>query len=129
MENENLLARIAKLRSNEQFPTRAESDGSKHQINVDRMERAIIRRMEFEERYLATIEANHAEMMEIETAIDSLKDPLEREVLRMRYTDSDTIRKRKWHEIAVDIYGGDDEKHMQAVNRLHRRAIANIAEL
>ena len=43
--------------------------------------------MEYEERIRPLIEANLREMEKIEEAISQIQDPMEREVLRLRYID------------------------------------------
>lgn len=66
-------------------------------------------------------------MRAIEGAVLSLPDPLERSVLEHRYFSSDTIRLMKWREIALEMYGDDDEKDLQAVYRLHNEALDHVA--
>lgn len=127
MEVDNQLERLARMRAEEKIPAMRESDGSKHTGGRgDRMERAIIRRMEYEDRVLPRIEAAMDEMEAIEDAIYAVADPMEREVLKMRYMDGDHLRHLPWKEIALRLFGDDDEKHMVATYRLHTKALQRI---
>lgn len=126
-ENRNRLERLEQLKNEETIPALRISDGSRGSGgNSDRMANAVIRRMEYEDEIRPILEANKAEMRRIDAAINALENPLEREVLRLRYTDSDYSRLMPWRDVAIAIYGDDDEGQMQAVYRLHGRALQNI---
>ncbi len=130
MEIENRLERLERLKNEAQIPAIRPGDGSKHtQGSGDRMERAIIRYMEYEERIKPQIESTRAEMRKIESAIDAVQDPLEREVLRLRYIDSDFCRLMPWKDVALNLFGDDDEKHLLAAYRLHGRALVSISKI
>lgn len=127
LEVDNQLDRLARLRNEAKIPAMRESSGAKSTGGAgDRMERAILRRMEYEERVLPQIEKAQREMAAIEAAIDHVEDPLERECLRLRYIDGDGYRLMPWREIAVMIYGDDDEKSLHSVFRLHGKALQHI---
>lgn len=127
LEVDNQLDRLAQLRNEEELPAMRESSGAKPSGGDGRrMERAIHRRMEYEKRVLPQIEAAQREMAAIEAAIDHVEDPLERECLRLRYIDGDGYRLRPWGEVAVMIYGDDDEKSLHSVFRLHGKALQHI---
>lgn len=127
MENANQLERLARMESEAQLPGMRESDGSQHTGGAtDRMEKAIIRYMEYRERITPKIKENEAEMERIEEAIDRVGDPMEREVLRLRYTDGEHCRHMPWRDVALKIYGDDDESKLQSVYRLHGRALQSI---
>jgi hypothetical protein len=129
-EVDNQLDRLARMRSDEQFPTAKLGDeGRKVGGASDRMARAIIRRMEYEERILPQIEEAQAEMEAIEDAIDSLHDPLERDVLRTRYIDGNYHRHTKWREVARIVLGDDDENRIRMAFRIHEQALKNIVEI
>lgn len=129
MEVEHQLERIARMRNEEKFPTMRESDGSQHtQGTGDRMERAIIRRMEYEEKVADQLNEAMTEMEAIERAVDSLLNIQEREVLRLRYIDGSGCRHMSWPEVAMAMYRDNDEKHKQAVYRIHGRALQSIAK-
>ena len=85
-ENENRLERLARMKSNAEMPAQRDPDGSKHTgSSGERMARAIEAYMEYEEQIGPLVETNRREMAEIEAAVAALPDPLEREVLRLRY--------------------------------------------
>ena len=128
-EVDKQLERLSRMKSDELFPAHRESDGSKHTASgSDRMANAIVRRLQYEEKILDEVERKMDEMDAIQSAIDSLTDSLEREVLRMRYVDCDGLKHTPWREIALDLYGDDDEAQMQMVFRIHGRALQNIEE-
>lgn len=127
-ENENRLERLARMRSAAELPPMAEGDGSMHtNSSGDRMARAVENCMEYEEQIRPLIASNTAEMQRIEQAVDALDDPLEREVIRLRYMDSSNCRQNLWHDVAVQLYGDDDAKYLHAVMRLHELAIQHLA--
>lgn len=128
MEVENQLERLERLRSAEKYPSISNDDsgGSKGGVSGDRLERAILRRMAFEERALPKIERAKEEMALIEDAIDDVPDPLEREVLRLRYIDGECSRHMPWKDVAENLFGDNDDKHMLAVYRLHNKALNSI---
>ena len=123
-EVENQLERLARLKNAEQIPAIQQGDGSKSTGAAgSRMERAVLKRMEYEERVLPQIEAARAEMRAIEAAVDAVSDPMERAVLRLRYLDSRYSRPMPWKEVALKLFGDDDDKHQLATFRLHGRAL------
>lgn len=106
------------------------SNGSKPTGGTgDRQERSVIRRMEFEERHGTEIEAKRSELRDIENLINAVPDPMERMVLRIRYTDSEIAKPMSWRDVAMVIYKDDSEAKMLAIYRLHGRALKNIQEL
>lgn len=130
-QTENHLERIARMKSNEKFPTMRESGGSGHQSGAsDRMANAVIKRLTYEEQISEQINANLAEMDIIRKAIDALEDPMEQEVLRLRYVDGDGFYKRMpWRDVAMRMYHDDDESKIRAVTRIHGRALENIRKV
>ena len=130
MEVEHQEERIARMKREETIPALKLGDGSKHGSGtVDRMERAILRRMEYEERIAPKVEAALTEMRAIEDAVSSVPDPMEREVLRLRYMEGDYLRHPSWKEIARKLFGDNDERYMVAAYRLHARALHNIRNI
>ena len=129
--------RIARAKSNETFPPMKEGDGSKHQPGAgDRMVSAILQRMDIEARLLPIIEETLDKMERIEQAVYSLEDPFEQEVLTYRYLDGYIdedgdyhYKLMPWADVAVKIYGGDEEKHLKATYRLHDRAIESLSKV
>lgn len=130
MEIENRLERLERLRNEAKIPAIRQGDGSQRTPGSgDRMERAIIRYMEYEEKIKPQIESTRKEMDAIEDAIDAVGDPLEREVLRLRYTDGEGCRLMPWRIVAMRLFGDDDERHILATYRLHGRALVSISKI
>ena len=130
MEVENQAERLVRLKNEAEMPAAKQSDVSKHtQGNGDRLERAIIRYMEYKDRITPKIQEIKVEMREIENAIDDVPDPLEREVLRLRYIDGEYCRLMPWKDVAAQLFGDNDERHLLAAYRLHGRALVSIAKM
>lgn len=130
MEVEHQEERIARMKREETIPALKLGDGSKHSSGSgDRMERAILRRMEYEERIAPKVEAAVAEMRAIEDAVSAVPDPMEREVLRLRYMEGECLRHPSWKEIALKLFGDNDERYMVATYRLHARALHNVRNI
>lgn len=74
------------------------------------------------------ITANDKEIACINAAVHALSDPMEREVLRLRYLDGDgdSYRLMRWREVAIRIYGDDDAKDIISAQRLHDKALLEI---
>lgn len=129
LENENINERIARMQSAAEMPPMSSGDGSQHTSSSgDRMARAVERLIEYKAQVAPTLESNRREMLEIERAVNALPDPLEREVLRLRYMDSDNIRNRPWSHIALELYGYDDQKYLDALFRLHKSALNHVSQ-
>lgn len=128
-ENENRLERLARMKSNAEMPVQRDPDGSKHTgSSGERMARAIEAYIEYEEQIRPLVDANRREMAEIEAAVAALPDPLEREVLRLRYMDSNSIRPFTWKEIALYMYGRDGESQVRSLMYLHQKALSDISD-
>ena len=126
-ENENRLERLARMKSDAEMPAQRDPDSSKHTgSSGERMARAIEAYMEYEDMIRPLVDANRREMAEIEAAVAALPDPLEREVLRLRYLDGYGVRLNPWKDIAMVLYGDDDERSVHACMRLQSRAIQNL---
>ena len=129
VELDNLEDRLERLKSEESLPAMRPSDGSKSTGGTgDRQERSIIRRMEYEERYMEEILAKRNELRDIECLINDVSDPMERMVLRIRYTDSETAKPTPWRAVAMTIYKDDSDSKMLAIYRLHGRALNSLQE-
>lgn len=128
MEIENQLERLERLKNEAKIPAIRRDDGLPgDKCKHGKMERAIIRAMEYEEAIGPMIDANRLEMQAIEDAIDSLPDPMEREILRLRYIDGDFCRHMPWKDVALNLFGGNDERHILATYRLHGKALVSIS--
>lgn len=130
METENMEARLEMLRSEETIPPLRPGDGSKRTAGTgDRQERAVIRRMEYEERIAPTITANTQEIKAIDRAVSALCDPLEREVVTIRYIEVDGYKPIPWRDVAIAMYGEDEESDLLRVHRLHSKALQSLREI
>ena len=124
---ENDEDRLARAKSEEQFPGAKPPSESKHQVTgTDRMGNAVLRRLALEERLCPRIAENRRRMDEIEDTVDSIADPQESEVLRLRYFDGDFGRLMPWEDVAMGIYRRDDEKWLKATYRLHGKALQSL---
>ena len=129
METYRQLEKLIRMKNEEKLPAMRMGDESKRTGTTgDRLERLIIRRMEYEERVLPLIESAQQEMEAIEDAINALHDPLEREVLRLRYIEGDFYRMMPWREVSLKLFGDDDSRHILATYRTHGRALQSIRE-
>lgn len=130
VENENRLERLARLKNNAELPAMRDGDGSQHTgSSGDRMARAVEAYLEYEDQIKPQIEANQMEMIAIRAMVEALQDPMEREVLRLRYMDGDSIRLNSWREIAYCLYGDDDERFVHACLRLQKRAVQSLEKV
>ena len=130
METDNLLARLEVLKSEETIPPLRPGDGSKRTAGTgDRQERAILRRMEYEERYAPTIAANRQEIKAIDEAVAALSDPLERDVIKIHYIEVDSYRPLPWRDVAFAMYGDDTEADILRVHRLHSKALQSLRKI
>lgn len=130
VELDNLEERLERLKSEETIPAMRPSNGSKPTGGTgDRQERSIIRRMEYEERHGPEIDAKRGELRYIEDSINAVADPMERMVLRIRYTESENAKPMPWRAVAMAIYKDDSDSKMLAIYRLHGRALKNLQRL
>lgn len=130
VELDNLEDRLERLKSEETLPPMRQSNGSMHTGGTgDRQERSIIRRMEYEERHGPEMEAKRKELQYIEDSINSVADPMERMVLRIRYTESGTAKPTPWRAVAIAIYKDDSDAKMLAIYRLLDNAVKSLQKL
>lgn len=126
-ENENRAETLARMKAAAEFAPSGEPDGSQHTSgDGQRMARAVENYLEYEEQMRPLMEKNRTEMLRIEQAVAQLPDPLEREVLRLRYLDGDAWRLPKWRDVAMKIYGSDERKYLDAVLKIHQTALLQM---
>ena len=126
-ETENLLDRLARMKSSAELPPMREADGSQHTSSSgDRMGRAVEAYMAYEAQIMPIVEANRREMLAVEQAVARLDDPQERDVLRARYLDGAAYRHPCWWEVAYIVYRDTDVKYQRAAQRIHRRALRHF---
>lgn len=124
---ENQLERLVRMKNEELIPALKMGDESKRNPGAsDRMANAVIRRINYEEEISASMEANLAEMDAVRNAIASLDDPMEQEVLNLRYIDCEGYRHTPWKDVAFKLYGDDDDNQVRAVQRLRKSAEDNL---
>lgn len=129
MEYCNQCDRLARLENDAELPAMQAGDGSQRSlIKTSRMENAALRKLEQEKKIHARLTELDGEMAEIEDAIDELTDPMQREVLRLRYIDCENLRHTRWSDVAIRLYGDDDEKNLMAVWRVHGHALQALAK-
>ena len=125
MEARNNEERIAEAFNETLIPAMAQSDGSQRTPGRgDRQEKASIRYIEIKDRLQPMIDASKARMREIEDTISSLPDPRHREVLRLRYIDTDNWNPVKWRMVALTMYRSNDDNALRRLRRVHREALA-----
>ena len=130
VELDILEERLQRLKSEETLPAMRQGNGSMHTGGTgDRQERAIIRRMEYEERHGPEMEAKRNELRYIEDSIKAVSDPMQRMVLRIRYTESEDAKPMPWREVAKAIYRDDSDAKMLATYRLLDKALKSLQNL
>lgn len=119
---------LARLENAQYLPAMPQSDGSKHTPGrSDRMANATVRYMEQKQKTTPRIMACKAKMQAIEDAVYAIDDPLEQEVLILRYLEgSDGYRLMKWRDVALAMYHSDDEADLTRVYRLHGAALLSL---
>lgn len=109
------------------IPAIAQGDGSQRTPGRgDRQEKASIRYIETKDRLQPIIDANRAKMRQIEDTIRGIADPMQREVLRLRYLDVDGWKPVKWRFVALTMYHNDDENALRKLQYIHREALVFI---
>lgn len=130
VELDILEERLERLKSEETLPPMRPGNGSKPTGGTgDRQERAILRRMEYEERHGPEMEAKRKELQYIDNSIKAVADPMERMVLRNRYTESETAKPTPWRDVAIAIYRDDSDAKMLATYRLLDKALKSLQKL
>lgn len=121
------LERVARMRSAEITPPKTDNIGGGNANGAtNKLERAILNRLAYQDKITPALEESIAELESIRTAIDSLRDPMFRTVLRLRYIDAVDGKRREWSDIALRIYGKDEERHIRAARRIHDKAVDAI---
>ena len=128
IQNENYAERIARMRSSVQFPPmQYEQNESQHQPGgVDRLGAAVTHALEVEDELEARIAANCEEMRKLRSAIATL-EPMEANVLWLRYIDDLDGQRRTWEDIADKMYHNVDK--VRTVTRLHGQALEHIRKV
>lgn len=83
---------------------------------------------EYVRRISGTVQRNRRELAEVEAAVTALTDPIEREVLRLRYMVSETCRPMPWAQVAGIIIHRDNKAAICCVLRTQDRALQHLAD-
>lgn len=65
----------------------------------------------------------------IQNAVNALKDPLERCILRVRYIYTDGGRLTRWRLVAQKVCDSDAPKDIRYVHRRHKSALEHLEEI
>ena len=119
---------LARLENSQYLPAMPQSEGSKHTPGrSDRMANATVRYMEQKQKLTPIILACKEKMRAIEIAVYAIDDPLEQEVLILRYLEgAEGYRLMKWRDVAIAMYHSDDEADLTRVYRLHGAALLSL---
>ena len=119
---------LARYENAQYLPAMPDSDGSKHTPGrSDRMANATVRYMEQKKKLMPKILAYKEKMQAIEDAIDAIDDPLEQEVLTLRYLEGeDGYKPMRWKLVAMAMYHSDDDADLTRVYRLHGAALLSL---
>lgn len=105
-------------------------DGMPHSsFAVDRMAIQVCRKLELEEIIKSNLLKEKQEAKEIEQAIQLLTEPMEQEVLRLKYLDDMT-----WPKVAEKLFGkledyvDKSESYLRRTHRLHGTALVSIGK-
>ena len=125
---DNRVEKLAQLENAQYLPAMPQGDGSKHTPGrSDRMANATLRYMEYKEKVTPKIAACKAQMQAIEDAVDAIEDPLEQEVLTLRYLEGEAgYKQMRWRDVALAMYHSDDEADLTRVYRLHGAALLSL---
>ena len=109
-ECEHRQERLARMKSAEVLPPlQAGNDGSQHTgSSGEHMARSVEKRLEYEEQIAPILAENRRRMRAVEHAVCTLP-PRERDILRMRYMDSDT----SVSYTHLDVYKRQRETHKE----------------
>lgn len=128
-ENENHLERLIRMKSKAKYKELKQNEGMKANCSGESMAKIIESYIEYELQIVKTIEANRKEMKEIEAIVNRLQDPLQREILRLRYLDSNNSKLQSWSNIAWIIYQDNSLGAVKACQRIHNKALKKIKKM
>lgn len=84
---------------------------------------------EYARRIAPTVQHNRRELAEIEAAVAALPNPIEREVLRLRYMVSETCRPMPWAQVADNIMHRYDQAVLHFIHRAHKKALQHLTAI
>lgn len=125
--NQSIKQRIMAMKSAETSITPQAGDGSQHIGAHDPM-KAVDMRVDWCASHSDDYAKNLAVMREVDKAINSLQDPLEREILRLRYTDFRYGTQMTWTQVKKALYGIISVGE-RTIYRLHDDAIYHLKNI
>lgn len=125
--NQSIEQRIMSMKSAETSVTPQAGDGSQHMGAHDPMQ-SVDKRIDYCASHSEEYAQNLAVMHEVDKVIASLKDPLEREILRLRYTDFRYGHQMSWPQVKESLYGKMSVGKM-TIYRLHDDGVKHFCEL
>ena len=125
--NQSIEQRIMTMKSAETSITPQAGDGSQHIGAHDPMQ-SVDKRIDYCASHSEEYAQNLAVMHEVDKVIASLKDPLEREILRLRYTDFRYGHQMSWPQVKESLYGKMSVGKM-TIYRLHDDGVKHFCEL
>lgn len=125
--NRSMEQRILGMFTQETNISPRAGDGSQRGGARDPMA-AVDRRIVFCQKHSAEYRQNLAVMRQVDAAIAVLPDPLEREVLRLRYTDFRHGQQMTWVQVKQALYGPMSVGRM-TLYRLHDRAVDHFLQV
>ncbi|MCL1872975.1 MAG: DUF1492 domain-containing protein [Clostridiales bacterium] len=117
-ELENQQDRLAKMRSALESAPKLPDGMPRSNYAVDRMAEGVVRVNAYERKVKASIKRLEKETMLIEDAIQRLKDPQEREILRLRYLEA-----LDWWEVAEKV-----SYSISWIYTLHGKALLHLKQ-
>ena len=119
---------LARYENAQYLPAMPDSDGSKHTPGrSDRVANATVKYMEQKKKLMPIITACKAKMQAIEDAVYAIEDPLEQEVLILRYLEGEAgYKQMRWKFVAMAMYHSDEDADQTRVHRLHVAALLNL---
>lgn len=125
--NQSIEQRIMSMKSAETSVTPQAGDGSQHIGAHDPMQ-SVDKRIDYCASHSEDYAKNLAVMREVDKAINLLQDPLEREILRLRYTDFRYGQQMSWPQVKESLYGKMSVGKM-TIYRLHDDGVKHFCEL
>lgn len=125
--NRSIEQRIMAMKSAETSITPQAGDGSQHIGAHDPMQ-SVDKRIDYCASHSEDYAKNLAVMREVDKAINLLQDPLEREILRLRYTDFRYGQQMSWPQVKESLYGKMSVGKM-TIYRLHDDGVKHFCEL
>lgn len=76
-----------------------------------------------------TIRNNNRFFLQIESAVEKIADPVQREALKLRYMEAKDSRATKWKYVALALYGDNSDAYITAAKRMSNKALRSLAAI